>query len=85
MTKPYLLIAWRCYYPGGGTDDWVCCFKTREEAEADVEELAEDTFFLRGPRKGQLKERRRCGYRIKSWGRDVDGYEIVDLREWSER
>lgn len=32
MKKPYLLIAGYNFYPGGGTDDWVACFETEEEA-----------------------------------------------------
>ncbi len=34
--KRYLLIAGDRYYPQAGTDDWVGCFETREEAEAQV-------------------------------------------------
>jgi hypothetical protein len=36
MKKPYLLIAGEKFYPSASTGDWVGCFSTYEEAEAQV-------------------------------------------------
>ena len=34
--KKFLLIAGASYYPQSGTGDWVGCFDTYEEAEAQI-------------------------------------------------
>lgn len=36
MSKYFLLIAGQTYYPSQGTDDWLGCYETMEEAESCV-------------------------------------------------
>jgi len=67
--KPFLLIAGSTYYPSQDTGDWIGCFSTREEAEAQV---------LRWPR--PFRELQVQHPRYGETG--VDWYEIVDLRGW---
>ncbi len=37
--KTYLLIAGYDYYPGSGTQDWIGCYATEEDAKEAVEKL----------------------------------------------
>jgi hypothetical protein len=37
--KRYLLIQNEGYYPSAGTDDWIACYETLEEAENHRDEL----------------------------------------------
>jgi hypothetical protein len=68
--KKFLLLAGDHYYPRGGTDNWIGCFATREEAEAQVF-VAKEPFY---------------GIMIKMVnGKPVDWYEIVDLEEWMNK
>lgn len=39
--KRFLLIAGVYYYPSEGTDDWIGCFETKEEAEDHMKFLNE--------------------------------------------
>ncbi len=82
MNKPYLLIAGHNYYPSAGTGDWIGRFETKDQITNSLEELYYDDLFKQGPRKGQLKEKRKNGYII--FGIGYDWYEIVDLRDWTE-
>ena len=71
--KKFLLIASHDSYPGQGTNDWIGCFTTREEAENAV--IKEPWEY-----KGETR------YDKKINGRDyVDWYEIVDLDEWMNK
>ena len=66
--KPFLLIAGSTYYPSQDTGDWIGCFSTREEAEAQIRTPGRDRrWAVEHPRFGET---------------DVDWYEIVDLRDW---
>ena len=40
--KTYLLIAGYDYYPGSGTQDWISCYATEEDAKEAVEKLKND-------------------------------------------
>ena len=40
--KTYLLIAGYDYYPGSGTQDWIGCYATEEDAKESVEKLKSD-------------------------------------------
>ena len=69
--KPFLLIAGDNYYPSQDTGDWIGCFSTREEAEAQITPLPRErvrSYRVQHPRFGET---------------DCDWYEIVDLRDWS--
>lgn len=79
VMKKYLLIAGWCYYPQSGTDDWVGCFATKEEAEQQITRKTEHEYFSRGPRKGQIKSSSSSYYLN---GNQIDWYEVVDLEEW---
>ena len=70
MNKPFLLIANEGYYPGDGTSDWIGCFETREEAEAQITITngSNEDFDL--------------AFRAKDRSIRSGRYEIVDLREW---
>jgi hypothetical protein len=66
--KPFLLIAGSTYYPSQDTGDWIGCFSTREEAEAQIRTPGRfRELQVQHPRFGET---------------DVDWYEIVDLRDW---
>ena len=88
MKRPYLLIAGDNYYPSGGTDDWIDCYETLEEAKAQVEANEYPIYFTKGKMKGKLKQTH-VTYKIKNnkYGDDheFDWYEIVNLEWWSER
>ena len=82
MKKPYLLIAGDYYYPSADTGDWKGCYSTAEEAREQIEYIDHPQFFTKGKMKGQIKSNH-ITYKIG--GRVFDWYEIVDLREWTER
>ncbi len=75
MTKPYLLIAGYNYYPAPGTDDWIGCFSTKEDAEEEVIEVVVPKY--RNKKFGD-------GMVTKGSIRDMeyDWYEIVNLLDW---
>ena len=75
MNKPFLLIAGYSYYPESGTNDWVKCFPTFEEADSFVTKTVEKTGNIRFATE-------RTSYIINE--RQFDWYNIVDLREWTE-
>jgi len=81
MKKPYLLIAGNAYRPSSGTDNWVECYFSVEEARQQIEYIDHPEFFTKGKMKGQLKSNHityKIGDRVFDW------YEIVDLRDWAE-
>jgi hypothetical protein len=87
MNKPYLLIAGDFYHPSADTGDWIGCFSTYEEAKAQVEVKERHDYYTKGKNKGEIKSTYR-DYIIKcgTYGDTrCDWYEIVDLREWTER
>ena len=80
--KKFLLIAGTCYYPQQGTEDWVGCFETYEEAKSKVQTTQEHQYFTKGPKKGQIKETRTI---LSVNGHPEDWYQIVDLEEWDKQ
>lgn len=71
--KKFLLLAGDHYYPRSGTDNWIGCFTTREEAENAI---IKEPFEYKG----------KTLYRYKTNDTDyVDWYEIVDLEEWMNK
>jgi hypothetical protein len=80
--KKFLLIVGQDYYPQSGTEDWIGCFETYEEAKSKIHTTEEHEYFTKGPRKGQVKSTR-----IKLWldKSPVGWYEIVDLEEWMNK
>lgn len=81
MNKPFLLTASDAYYPRSGTDDWIACFSTHDEAMEQIEEIYHHEYFCKGKRKGEIKSTHKS-YNIKNVGMR-DWYEIIDLREWT--
>lgn len=79
--KYYLLIAGDNYYPQYSTMDWVGCFETREEAEAQVTSETKYETITRGKDKGK-KNSVGTVYSIKGKDYKYDWYEIVDLMDW---
>lgn len=79
IIKNYLLIAGDNYYPQSGTENWIGCFSTFEEAESAVSKTQNHELFLKGPRKGQIKSTSET-YKIN--GRNYDWYEVVNLMDW---
>jgi hypothetical protein len=77
--KTYLLIAGHNYYPGIGTEDWIGCFETYEAALSQVEVKKHHTYYIKGRRKGEVKETYES-YIVN--GNERDWFDIVDLREW---
>lgn len=77
--KYFLLIAGECYYPSEGTEDWIKCYETQEEAQKDVVKTKEDIIGQSGQKKGKIIWTLE-GYVIN--GKKYDWYEIVDLRDW---
>jgi hypothetical protein len=71
--KKFLLLAGDYYSPRQGTDNWIGCFATREEAEnAIIKEPDEH--------KGKTY------YKYKTNDTDyVEWYEVVDLEEWMNK
>jgi hypothetical protein len=65
-----------------GTEDWIGCFSTREEAEAQIkwEEICE--YYSKGPRKGQIKKTLK---NLSVNGINIYWYNIVDLEEWMNK
>lgn len=80
--KKFLLIAGYSYYPQSGTDDWIGCFASYQEATALIKKEQIHEFFSRGPRKGQIKETRE---KLFVNGQERDWYDIVDLEEWMNK
>jgi hypothetical protein len=80
--KKFLLMAGASYYPQGGTEDWIRCFETYEEAKSQVKIEQVHDYYLRGPRKGQIKETH-----TKSFinGYECDWYNIINLQEWMDK
>ena len=70
--KKFLLIASHDCYPGAGTDDWIGCFATREEAESVV---IKEPWEYKG----------KTHYHLKINGVGYIWYEIVDLEEWMNK
>jgi hypothetical protein len=71
--KKFLLITGDHYYPRSGTDNWIGCFTTREEAENAI---IKEPFEYKG----------KTLYRYKTNDENyVDWYEIVDLEEWMNK
>lgn len=68
--KKFLLLAGQDYYPGAGTDNWIGCYDTYEEAEAQI--IVKTTKYV---------DREIQNYYL-SESESVDWYEIVDLEEW---
>lgn len=77
--KYFLLIAGQGYYPQPYTEDWVGTFASYEEASSKIKTTEEHEYFSKGPRKGEIKSTR-SRYTIDE--REVDWYDIVDLRQW---
>ena len=44
--KTYLLIAGYDYYPGSGTQDWIGCYATEEDAKEAAERLKKDDEYV---------------------------------------
>ena len=80
MKSPFLLVAGDQYYPERSDGDWVGFFDTYEEALTLVAEVKEDTFFSRGPRKGEVKSSKTY-YKVD--GRKRDWYEIINIETWT--
>lgn len=81
MKKPFLLIAGYGYYPSRGTEDWIGCYESYEEALSQVEIKTINIYYSRGPNKGNLQKTIE-NYIIKN--NKLDWYDIVDLREWTD-
>jgi len=43
------------YYPGSGTDNWIQCYETYEEALAQVEVITQCQYYKKGKNEGLLK------------------------------
>lgn len=71
MEKPYLLIAGWNYYPQAGTDDWIACFETYEEAESRVIKI------------NTLSDEDNMTLKVNN--ESYDWYKIIDLREWTDK
>lgn len=81
--KYFLLTASDCYYPQGGTRDWIGCFDSYEEAKNKVQHLPIPLKrFVQGPRKGQIKPNQIQRHNFIINGTSYDTYEIIDLRDW---
>ena len=83
MNSPYLLIAGANYYPEQGTGNWIDRFETHVEALNQIDEDRKEcnTYFMKGPHKGEVKEYRTdVKYIIDN--RKYDWYEIVNLETW---
>lgn len=68
--KKYLLMAGNNYYPCSGTNDWIACFSTWEEANAAVT-----------PTENHIDKKRSIEYYIINDNK-YDWFEIVDLSDW---
>ena len=79
--KYFLLIAGNSYYPQVGTDNWIGCFETFEEANSKASIIEHKRVITRGKNKGQ-EEITGKSYRI---GESIfDWFDVVDLRKWME-
>ena len=88
MKKPFLLIAGCDHYLASDTGDWVGCYETEKEALGQVEKLKETyDYYSKGKNKGEIKSTYTT-YIVKGgrYGdRECDWYEVIDLRNWTER
>jgi hypothetical protein len=86
MQKPFLLIAGAGYYPESGTGDWIGCYETEKEALEQVEFKEIHQYYSKGKNKGEIKSTHTT-YVVKGgeYDRHCDWYEIIDLRDWTER
>ena len=87
MKKPFLLIVGDDYYPYAGCGDWIGCYETEKEALEQVEREDFHTYYTKGKNKGKIKSTHTT-YILKgqTYGdRKCDWYEVVDLRDWTER
>lgn len=80
--KKFLLIAGSYHYPQSYTDDWIGCFATREEAEAQIKFEETYEYYSKGTRKGEIKETYK---KIFVNAQERDWYDIVDLEEWMNK
>jgi lipoate-protein ligase B len=80
--KRFLLIAGDNYYPEAYTGNWIGCFSTYEEAATKVILVEHKRIITHGKRKGQEEI---TGKSHQIDGRDYDWWDIVDLREWTEK
>lgn len=86
MNKPFLLIAGYNYYPEAGTDDWKDCYSTMEEARSKITIIKNHQYYQKGKNKGEIKETTESyQMTIDDEIREYDWYEIVDLRNWTEK
>jgi len=80
--KKFLLLAGCNYYPEGGTGDWIGCYSSYEEAEAQIKFEETYEYYSKGTRKGEIKETYK---KIFVNGQEHDWYDIVDLEEWMNK
>lgn len=78
--KPFLLMAGDNYYPSGGSQDWIGCYETLEEAQAQVSRIEENQVVTIGKSKGQINVI--WHYEIVGKTGKFDWYEVEDLRSW---
>ena len=69
--KTYLLVAGSSYYPGSGTDDWIACYDTHQDARNQVTIIHQYREITKGERKGE-KELEGQTYKIQ--GSKYDWY-----------
>ena len=86
MRKPFLLTAGDCYYPQSGTENWIGCYETEKDALEQIEFKEIHDYYSKGKNKGEIKSTRTT-YVVKGgeYDRRCDWYEIIDLRDWTER
>ena len=86
MRKPFLLIVGDYYYPESGTGDWIGCYATEKEALEQVEFREIHDYYSKGKNKGEIKSTHTT-YVAKGgeYDRRCDWYEIIDLRDWTDR
>ena len=77
--KYFLLIAGDSYYPEARTGNWIACYDSESEAQAQVSLIEHKRTITKGHRKGQ-EETTHTSFAIN--GIDYDWYDIVDLRDW---
>jgi hypothetical protein len=75
----YLLIAGDHYYPQAYTDNWIKCFKSYEEAKAQVTPKDIKRTITKGKRKGE-EEIIFTKYLIND--KEYEWYDIVNLQDW---
>jgi hypothetical protein len=77
--KYFLLTAGDCYYPQGGTEDWIGCFDTYQDALSQVKEVQHYETITKGKKKG---EQRKTFQEYFINGTKYDWYCIIDLIDW---